>query len=389
VAEPKTIYYGMARLSDLVKLHVAHGKSLYEQNIRYFLGSQKSDVNKAIKQTLQDKPADFFYLNNGVTAIGQTVASKTAKEPGFKKLQVKGLSIINGVQTVASSAEFVAQFPDKNIEAAWVMLTLIQADADADFSAKVTKARNNQNNVEGANFVSLDPLQERLRRELATVGVDYQYRPEAALVDGGPLVIRLDEAVRALAAMSPDPRYIAWLKSEPDTLKDVTSSRYKTLFHDTLSGLQLANVAICNNAIRETIDETAESVNPKSKERRVYREGLHVICAVLIKRLRHQIQTGKLLEKVTVQALISHPLDELRQQAFDLASNAPGSEDPSKFFTNQNQVLPFMMTLMERNYELSNDPAISALRNTTSSDRDALYPQQRLNDYLIQQAPQL
>ena len=50
-------------------LHEQHGKALYERNIRYFLGSSKSDVNKAIKSTPSDRPEEFFYLNNGVTAV--------------------------------------------------------------------------------------------------------------------------------------------------------------------------------------------------------------------------------------------------------------------------------------------------------------------------------
>ncbi|MFX5412209.1 abortive phage resistance protein, partial [Acinetobacter baumannii] len=44
VESPRATYYGVARLADLVTLHQMHGKALYERNIRYFLGSSKSDV---------------------------------------------------------------------------------------------------------------------------------------------------------------------------------------------------------------------------------------------------------------------------------------------------------------------------------------------------------
>lgn len=79
VENPRTTYYGVARLEDLVMLHQAHGKALYERNIRYFLGSNKSDVNKAIKATLHDAPGDFFYLNNGVTAVCDLIEPKSTK----------------------------------------------------------------------------------------------------------------------------------------------------------------------------------------------------------------------------------------------------------------------------------------------------------------------
>lgn len=189
VESPRATYYGVARLADLVTLHQMHGKALYERNIRYFLGSSKSDVNKAIKTTLHDAPLDFFYLNNGVTAVCDQIEPKANKN-GVKKFKVRGLSIINGAQTVASAAEFVRQHPGKSIDDAKVMLTLIKASADGQFGKSVTKARNHQNPVQTANFASLDENQERLRQEIAHLGFGYHYRPEA--VANGTNAITLD-----------------------------------------------------------------------------------------------------------------------------------------------------------------------------------------------------
>lgn len=171
VENPRATYYGIARLGDLVQLHKDYDKALYERNIRYFLGSSRSDVNKAIKVTLRDDPGSFFYLNNGVTAVCDEIEQK-GKNPGsgFRKFRVRGLSIINGAQTVASAAEFVAQHPGHNIDDAKVMLTLIKAPADGLFGKRVTRARNHQNPVQTANFASLDENQERLRQEVALLG---------------------------------------------------------------------------------------------------------------------------------------------------------------------------------------------------------------------------
>lgn len=224
VETPRTTYYGIARLTDLVALHRKEGKALYERNIRYFLGSSKSDVNKAIKTTLLDAPADFFYLNNGVTAVCDLIEPKAAKN-GFRKFKVRGLSIINGAQTVASAAEFVAQHPGSNIDDAKVMLTLIKAPADGPFGKRVTKARNHQNPVQTANFASLDENQERLRQEVALLGFTYHYRPEALATDSQS--ISLDEALRALASQQGDPRYTVWLKSEPARLTNPESAEYQ------------------------------------------------------------------------------------------------------------------------------------------------------------------
>ncbi len=180
VEEPRTTYFGLARLSDLVALHKHHGKALYERNIRYFLGSSKSDVNAAIQTTLRDAPDKFFYLNNGVTAVCEHVDQKGNKPTtGFRRYQVRGLSIINGAQTVASAAEFMTQNPLSDIGSARVLFTLIKAPSDGAFGKQVTRARNHQNPVQVANFAALDDTQEQLRQEARLLGFDYHYRPEA------------------------------------------------------------------------------------------------------------------------------------------------------------------------------------------------------------------
>ena len=168
VESPRATYYGVARLADLVALHQTHSKALYKRNIRYFLGSSRSNVNKAIKVTLRDDPGSFFYLNNGVTAASDEIEPKGKNASSrFQRFKVRGLSIINGAQTVASAAEFVAQHPGSNIDDAKVMLTLIKAPADRPFGKRVSKARNHQNPVQTANFATLDENQERLRQEVA------------------------------------------------------------------------------------------------------------------------------------------------------------------------------------------------------------------------------
>ena len=266
IETPRETIYGIAKLTDLVALHKDKGKALYERNIRYFLGSNKSDVNRAIKTTLHDDPASFFYLNNGVTAVCDDVEPK-GKNPasGARKFKVRGLSIINGAQTVASAAEFVRQHPGKSIDDAKVLLTLIKAPADGQFGKRVTKARNHQNPVQTANFASLDETQERLRQEIAHLSFDYHYRPEALAT--GPMAITLDEALRAMASQQHDPRYAVWLKSEPARLADPDSAEYQTLFTGTLSGATLVNAVLCHRAIRTLVVDYEARARTRSQER--------------------------------------------------------------------------------------------------------------------------
>lgn len=384
VENPRTTYYGVARLADLVELHQTHGKALYERNIRYFLGSGKSEVNKAIKTTLHDAPVDFFYLNNGVTAVCDLIEPKSGKN-GVRKFKVRGLSIINGAQTVASAAEFVRQHPGKSIDDAKVMLTLIKAPADGPFGKQVTKARNHQKPVQTANFASLDENQERLRQEIAHLGFDYHYRPEASAT--GTKAITLDEALRALALQQNDPRYAVWLKSEPARLANPDSAEYQSLFTAALPGATLVNAVLCYRAIRSLVVDYEQKAPARSQERLIYRHGIHAITAVMMKRLRNKIGAAAVIDPATLPALISQPLDQLRQQAFDLGRQRLIVEGPLAYFRNQGNVAAFLADLMEAHFALAADPALAPLRNIQNAAE--AYPRQRLIDYLSSRAPQL
>ncbi|CUJ02348.1 AIPR family protein [Pseudomonas aeruginosa] len=384
VETPRTTYYGIARLTDLVALHRKEGKALYERNIRYFLGSSKSDVNKAIKTTLLDAPADFFYLNNGITAVCDLIEPKAAKN-GFRKFKVRGLSIINGAQTVASAAEFVAQHPGSNIDDAKVMLTLIKAPADGPFGKRVTKARNHQNPVQTANFASLDENQERLRQEVALLGFTYHYRPEALATDSQS--ISLDEALRALASQQGDPRYTVWLKSELARLTNPESAEYQALFPATLTGVSMVNAVLCHRAIRTLVVSYEQRAAARSQERLIYRHAIHVITAVMMKRLRQRIGAAAVIDAAAIPGLISQSLDELRQQTFDLKQQQLLGEGPLAYFRNQGSVVSFMADLMATHFGLAADPTLPTLRNINTA-ADA-YPRKRLLDYLSGKAPQL
>ena len=388
IETPRSTIYGIAKLTDLVTLHKDKGKALYERNIRYFLGSNKSDVNRAIKTTLHDDPASFFYLNNGVTAVCDDVEPK-GKNPtsGARKFKVRGLSIINGAQTVASAAEFVRQHPGRSIDDAKVMLTLIKAPADGPFGKRVTKARNHQNPVQTANFASLDENQERLRQEIAHLGFDYHYRPEALAT--GLTAITLEEALRAMASQQHDPRYAVWLKSEPARLANPDSAEYQALFTSTLPGATLVNAVLCHRAIRTLVVDYEARARARSQERLLYRHGIHVITAVMMKRLRNRIGAAVVVDTAAIAALLSQPdtLDLLRQQTFALGQQRLTFEGPLAYFRNQSNVAAFLADLMETHFGLAADPAIAPLRNIQTA-ADA-YPRKRLLDYLSGRAPQL
>ncbi len=380
IEEPRITWYGMVAVQDLVALHNQNGKALYEKNVRYFLGSSKSDVNKGIQKTLATDPSAFFYLNNGVTALCTTVSARDRKA-NRRKLKVMGLSIINGAQTVASAAELMAQPNPPDISDARVMLTLIQADAEGAFGRRVTRARNSQNAVSVSNFASQDPVQERLRQELAGLSIAYHYRPEAAAVPGEKSIL-LSEAICALAWLQEDARHSVWLKSGKGDLENADSAAYKGLFSNDLAGVHLVNAVYFTRAIQELIKKADQS--SYGTERLVYRHGVHALGSSYMKKLRKRITVPAPIAPAAIPQIISQSFDLHRQLAVDVFPKF--GKGPLAFFKNQSDTTPYLLQLSEKSYQLSDHEALPALKQPQQQEA---FPYERLLRFLSQQAPQV
>lgn len=384
VEHPRLTWFGMIKVADLVALHNKYPKALYEKNIRYFLGSSKSEINKGIQKTLINEPSSFFYLNNGVTALCNIVEAKDkVRRAGIRRLKVRGLSIINGAQTIASAAELMNSENPPEISDAKVMFTLIQVTADGAFGPKVTKARNSQNAVTTSNFASQDPQQERLRQELQGLGITYHYRPEA-LAQPSNNSILLDEAIHALAWLQADPRYPVWLKSGKGDVSNPDTDAYKSLFNDQLSGAHLANAVYFSRHIKHLI--RLADIGSYGVERLVYRHGVHAIGWSYLKRLKNKITVPQLIDPTTIPALISQSFDTHRQVAADSFTNVVQFKGPLAYFKNLTDTIPYLISIMETSYGMQQNPALPALKLNPVNvpfNRHALFT------YLTQHASQV
>ena len=73
---------------------------LLEQNVRVFLQA-RGNVNRGIRNTIENDPDMFFAYNNGITATAQSVEIKESKH-GLLMTSIKNFQIVNGGQTTAS-----------------------------------------------------------------------------------------------------------------------------------------------------------------------------------------------------------------------------------------------------------------------------------------------
>jgi len=380
-------HIGVALVSDLVALHQKHKKALYERNIRYFLGSRESDVNKSIQDTLRTAPDEFFYLNNGVTALADLVEAPQGTKAN-KRLRLRGLSVINGAQTISSAAEFVAQNPLCDISNAKVLVTIIKADSEGKFGRSVTRARNHQNPVSTGNFASLDPRQEELRRELAYLGYSYHYRPEATPrnAEVSANIITIEQAMKALALFEVDSRYPYWLKNEISRFQSAESSEYQSLFTQTLTGAQLVNKVKFFRFVRDVLASNAAAT--RDAEGLFYKHGAFVVASVLAKRCRTRVNEPDVLKQTQLNALLSAPLDQCRQTCWDKARPLVGQgRSVLSYFQNQGSTVRLMDSCMSAIYGLEQAEAYQAVKQVT--DRKEAFPQEKVFRYLITRAPQI
>lgn len=383
ISSPRQSYFGLVSVQELVDLHMQHDKGLYEKNIRTFLGmGLKQGVNEAIQETLATTPQNFCYLNNGVTALCEFIEPKIPR--GGKKLfKVKGLSIINGAQTISSSAHAKAKGID--ISRAKVMLTLIAADSDSDFGKSVTKARNHQNPVSLSDFVALEEDQERLRREAAYLKIHYEYKSGVS-DQSDPAKIHITEAVPALALLHPDPRYAVWLKKEPGNLYQTKSEQYKGLFPSSLSIQTLINAVTFYRYMQAQMVIQANGATT-SLERLTYKHGVFALGWVLSKRIRKHIFASNLINLTDLETAMSRPFDEARNRLYNLIQEQYNAgRGPLAVYRNQTHAIPVIQKLMLEDYALTNDQAIPHKRSQHEANDP--YPV-ALFDYMAQKAPEI
>lgn len=310
VEEPRKAFYGVVPAAKLAEFYLQHGKALFEKNIRHYLGAE--EVNAQIAATAEEKPADFFYLNNGLTAVCDEIRPTPGATHQKGVFQVKGFSIVNGAQTVGSLASSAVA---KGVvsPAAKVLITLIEVGGAQDnLGGQITRARNTQNAIKGLNFAALDPHQERLRQELKLSEIEYYYRPSAEARQGGPNTISIEQAVIALASLSGNTKIVVAAKKSIGLLYDNYGEFYPQLFRPDLTGLGLARRVRIFEFVDGIFAASERAEASYSRRKMFYRHGRYFILHIFAR--RHQA----LLRKPEITLSESDKAD-ISRAAIDIA----------------------------------------------------------------------
>lgn len=225
---------GIISAMHLAKWYGEHGRRLFDDNVRV---EMDSEVNKEIVRCILKEPQNFWYFNNGITALCETWERSSAdvEEVSFR---FDGLRIVNGAQTVSSINGAMTE-PDK-VERAQVPIRFIKLKTvGPEFGARITYATNRSNPMQPRDLLAMDHVQQRLRDEFKlTWGSTYAIRANDDLPKPakGCSVI---EAVIAMAAGLHDIRTLVAAKDEIESLWPGDRELYGKLFDDNTSVVEV------------------------------------------------------------------------------------------------------------------------------------------------------
>lgn len=175
-------YLGIVPGRFLAEIYLKYGSKLLQGNVRAFL-SVRGKVNKGIRDTIMNKPSNFFTYNNGIAIVARSVKfSSDGRIIHFSDPQ-----IINGGQTTASLANAIIKKEDKNgMDTLFVPMKLTVLNVEDEMSEEqiesynlitktISQCANSQNAVSDADFFSNHPfhvLMEQLSAKVMAPPVD-------------------------------------------------------------------------------------------------------------------------------------------------------------------------------------------------------------------------
>lgn len=180
--------------------------TLFEDNIRLYLG-EANEINRNILSTaLSEKNSQFWYLNNGITIV----CDRMDYQPRSANPKVRMINpqIVNGGQTSHALFE-AARFDLARIYDVKLLLRVIET-GDRAFTNSVAEATNSQTPIRSRDIRSNDSIQIRIENALVGYGYFYERKNDQHIEQ--PTERRID-------AVKLGQIILAYILREPDRAK--------------------------------------------------------------------------------------------------------------------------------------------------------------------------
>lgn len=273
---PYRAFYGRMNVKRLAELWSNHQEQLVDRNIRRFKGA--TTVNAGLSETLKTEAEHFFYFNNGVTFLCQAIAEQHPRDANRQagKFRVRGMSIINGAQTVGAIAQEPAAYYDEH--PAEVLATFVCLEnAPDDFGDRVTQSRNRQNAVDLEDFAALDERQSNWQNTLRMAGIAYlvkQGEDDPSLSDTCFSVREIAPYLACAVTTNDWPDYVVAAKTDKKKLfgregfvsaRDPLRLAYGTLFADSLTARRMWRIVQVGRAVLNAVKGRSAEPDPANQ----------------------------------------------------------------------------------------------------------------------------
>ena len=160
--EEKSMIVNVSAIS-IKNLYQNYGyRGLFSQNLRYYVKNAK--IDSSIQTTIQERPDDFWYFNNGIIIIcdDYSVEGKT--------IRLNHFSIINGGQTtyLLGETDFDKDF---YLQCKIIKNTKTTNNERIDFISDVAEATNTQKPIKAKDLIANRREQRMLKVQLAEENV--------------------------------------------------------------------------------------------------------------------------------------------------------------------------------------------------------------------------
>lgn len=170
---------------ELVRIRDEAKYSMYHSNFRFVITGSKGVARPKMEKTLED-PAEklnFWRYNNGVTICCSSV---TPVNPSKDKYEIKGLQVVNGLQTI----ETLWENKDRNLLTDDVKLLVRIIPTSSETSDKsrlleehIAEYSNSQTPITPRDLRANDPVQQQIER-LAWEQYDLKYIRKVGQIPG-------------------------------------------------------------------------------------------------------------------------------------------------------------------------------------------------------------
>ena len=246
---------------------------------------------------------------------------------------MEGVSLVNGAQTTGTIGSVYTENPEL-ISSACVYIQMIDlGDSNEEQAAQITKLSNTQNRIEGKDFASLDPNQERLRMELSLGGIQYLYK-SGAKIDSPEKQISLDEAIIAQACSLPDLTITALAKRNLGALtENIQKTPYILIFNGSTNSFSLYNNVQVLRAVDRCIAQHEPTVT--GRKRLVLVHGNRFLLHIMLTRVQSTNgYTTEYLDKETIESLVNSVFTEIWENVYESMETHFPESYPAHVFKN-------------------------------------------------------